>query len=163
MKPEEDQAKTSKMPDNPIPGTGKRSVSDLCRTYGLDPKMVMKGFVDHNIQETADMNLKEIGTQNNVGPHEIYDIIKKTSEIPVRTSPMKAVGKVAEEKTPKRGTPSGLGRKTVAEVCRAYGIDQAQALKKLAAKGITAGADDKIKRLAEKHDLLPINLYEIMK
>ena len=52
---------------------------------------------------------------------------------------------------------------TVTEVCQDYDIDQAQELKKLSAKGITAGADDKMKRLAEKHDLLPINLYEMMR
>jgi len=163
LKPPEDRARTQIMPDNPVPGTGKRTVNDICRTYGLDLNAVMKGLVDHHIQANADMTLKEIGIQNSRGPQEIYELIKKISETKPEGPRTHTDRTLTGDKTPTRGVPSGLGRKTVAEVCQSIGIGQTEALKKLAAKGIIAGADDKMKELAGKHGLRPIDLYEIMK
>jgi len=163
LKPPEDRTETQIMPDIPLPGAGKRNVSDICRTYGLDLNAVMKGFVDHGIQATAEMDLKAIGVKNNLGPHEIYQVIKKISETRSESSPTDMDPAPMNNEAPKRGAPSGLGSKTVAEVCKGNGINPIEALQKLADRGISAGADDKMKKLAEAHDLLPIDLYEIMK
>lgn len=40
----------------------------------------MKGLVEHNIRATNDMNLKEIALQNNMGPADVYDLMKKIAE-----------------------------------------------------------------------------------
>ena len=164
MKPlAEEAGKPKKMPDTPVQGMGKRSLTEICQTYGLDINTIFKGFVDHNIRAKADMNLKEIAAQNNMESKQVYNIIKEIAETQASPLQTKTPRTVEKAETPIKGVPSGLGRKTVAEVCKAYGIDQSEALKKLSAKGITANPGDKIKKLAEKYDKLPLDLYEIMK
>ncbi|MFC1815955.1 DUF4405 domain-containing protein [Thermodesulfobacteriota bacterium] len=152
-----------KLPDKPIAGTGKRSVSAICKKYNLDIKTIMRGFVVHAIKATADMSLKTIAAQNGLDPVEVYDIIKQIAEskpMPPQKAVSKAESNIVE---PKRGVPTGIGRMTLAEVCTKYNLDQSDALHKLSEKGIIAKPDDKLRRLAEQNKLNPIDLYEIMK
>lgn len=46
----------------------------------LNITTIMKGLVEYNIRATNDMNLKEIALQNNMGPADVYDLIKKIAE-----------------------------------------------------------------------------------
>jgi len=163
VEPVEEAGKPQKMPDSPIAGTGKRSVKDFCRMYGLDMTTIMKGLVDHNISATADMNLRAIAEQNDIGPRDIYDIIKKTAAAEAASPREKATQTIKKGERPKRGVHSGLGMMTLAEVCEAQNLDQTEALKKLANKGIKAQSSDKLRDLANKYNRPPIEFYEIMK
>ncbi|MFC1816530.1 DUF4405 domain-containing protein [Thermodesulfobacteriota bacterium] len=163
VEPVEEAGKPKKMPDSAIAGTGKRSAKDLCRMYGLDITTIMKGLVDYNISATADMSLRAIAEQNDIGPRDIYDIIKKIVEAEAASPRVKATKTIKKGERPKIGVHSGLGRMTLAEVCETQNLDQTAALKKLANKGIKAQSSDKLRALANKYNIPPIELYEIMK
>jgi len=76
MKPAEKSGKTKTMPENPPPGTGRRSLADICQEYGLNIPAVLRGLAQNNIRATAEMSLREIAKQNNISPHDIYEAIK---------------------------------------------------------------------------------------
>jgi len=165
MKPVEESASGKpKIPETPAGGTGKKTVSDICAQYGLDLGVIMRGFAANKIRATADMNLKTIAEQNNMGPVDIYDLIRKIAESRPAETPQPSVQSKSDSTTaPQQEVPTGLGRMTVAEVCRKYNLDRTAALQKLTAKGIPATPDDKLKTLAETHELNPLDIYEIMK
>jgi len=100
--------------------------------------------------------LKDIAKINQLSPQKVYLAMKPPAkeagktDILHETSSKGTVKQSSAETTEAKTTPSGLGSKTVAGVCQAYGINQAEALKKLSAKGIAAKPEDKMKSLAEK-------------
>ncbi|MEW6674109.1 MAG: DUF4405 domain-containing protein [Thermodesulfobacteriota bacterium] len=153
----------ARMPETPPGGTGNKTLAAICGEYGLDVAAIMKGLADSNIRAVADMNLKAIAGQNNVGPVDVYDLIRKIAETRPAEAPPPSTQAKADNTTHSQEAPTGLGRMTLLEVCRKYNLDPAVAIQKLSARGIGAKPDDKIKGLAEKHQLSPVDLYEIMK
>ncbi len=76
MKPAEETGKAKTMPENPPPGTGRRSVADICQEYSLNIPAVLHGLAQNNINATAEMSIREIAEQNNTGPTDVYEAIK---------------------------------------------------------------------------------------
>jgi len=153
-----------KMPETPMAGAGKRTVTDISREYGLNMETIIRGLAANNIRATADMNMKNIAEQNNMGPVDVYDLIRKIAESqPAETPQSTGDAKSDSVAAPQQEVPTGLGRMTLAEVCQKYNLDQTGALQKLSAKGIPAKSDDKLKKLAEDYKLNPSDIYEIMK
>ena len=60
-------------------------------------------------------------------------------------------------------TPMGLGKMTLAQVVEKYNLDQSTTIQKLAKNGILATSDEKMKKIAEKHETTPYDLFEILK
>ncbi|MDF1590850.1 MAG: DUF4405 domain-containing protein [Desulfobacterales bacterium] len=153
-----------KMPENPMAGTGKRTVASFVQEYGLDMETIIRGLGANNIKATADMNMKTIAEKHNMGPSDIYDLIRKIAESqPAQTPQPSSEAKTESVAALQQDIPTGLGRMTIAEVCQKYNLDQTGALLKLTAKGIPAKPDDKLKELAEAFKLNPSDIYEIMK
>ena len=153
-----------KMPETPMAGTGKRTVADFVQEYDLDMETIIRGLGANNIKATADMNMKTIAEQNNMGPSDVYDLIRKIAESqPAGTPQSSGETKSDSVAALQQEIPTGLGRMTVAEVCQKYNLEQPGALQKLSVKGIPAKSDDKLKKLAEAYKLNPSDIYEIMK
>jgi hypothetical protein len=55
--------------------------------------------------------------------------------------------------------PEGTGKMTIATVCKTYGLDMAEVLARLEAKGVTADAGSTFKELAETSGVSPKELY----
>jgi len=64
------------LPANPMPGFGRKTLSDICMEYGLDVDMVIKRFAESNITATGDMAIKAIAEQNKKYPVDIYNVLK---------------------------------------------------------------------------------------
>jgi Domain of unknown function (DUF4405) len=80
LKPEADTRETvKKMPDNPQPGLGKRSVADICQQYGLNLPMIIKGLAKNNMDISADQTMKEIAAAYKQSPVDIYALIRELS------------------------------------------------------------------------------------
>jgi len=152
--------KSQKMPVESVSGTSRKTVEDICKTYGLDINAAMAGFVAHKIRASADMTLRTIAEQNKIGTEEIYAVILKSAG--ASTASGTATVTLGENKAQSNRAPSGLGRMTLGEVCRTYNIDLDAALKKLAGKGITALPGDKMRQISDKHDITRRDLYEII-
>ena len=166
MKPVETNValeKSQKMPAEAVSGTSRKTLEDICKTYDLDINAVMAGFVANKIRVSADMTLRTIAEQNNIGTEEVYALILEsagTSPAPGSATVTPGENKAQASTT---GTPSGLGRMTLGEVCQTYNIDLDAAVEKLAGKGITALPGDKMRGISDKHDITRGELYEIIK
>jgi len=166
MKPVETNValeKSQKIPLEPASGISRKTIEDICKTYGLDINAVMAGFVTHKIRVSANMTLRTIAEQNNIGTEEIYAVILKSAG--TSPAPGSATVPLVENKAQPNntGTPSGLGRMTLGDVCQTYNIDLDAASKRLAGKGITALPGDKIRWISDKYDITRKELYEIIK
>jgi hypothetical protein len=129
------------------------TLKTLARRSGFDLNRGMENLKMAGIQyENESQTLLAIAKSNRMSPQQVYLAMK-----PAKETEMVA----GKPKMPE--VPTGLGRMTLAEVCRKYKLDPAAALQKLAARGIAAKPDDKVKMLAEKHELNPVDIYEMLK
>ncbi|MDK9717652.1 MAG: DUF4405 domain-containing protein [Trichlorobacter sp.] len=56
----------------------------------------------------------------------------------------------------------GVGRKTLADICREHGLEQGAIIKKLAAKNITMASGDTLKKISEERGELPIDVLKVV-
>jgi hypothetical protein len=80
MIPEEKPAAEKSLLDSPPQGIGKRSLADICREYSLEISIILKGFADNDIQVAADMTVKQIAVQHEIGTAEIYEILRNAAK-----------------------------------------------------------------------------------
>jgi hypothetical protein len=163
MKPVESVSKTTSLPDSPPPGFGKRNLADICQEYQLNVKAVVRGLAEKNIKTDTDMTIKSIAEAHSVGPMDVFEAIKEitTSSQAPTTASRQPIPK--GDKTAGNDTPIGLGKMTLVQVVEKYNLDQSSAIQKLSENGISAKSDDKMKKIAEKHETTPFDLFEMMK
>lgn len=79
MKPAE--SSTSKgMPEDAPGGTGNQTLADLCQNFGLDSSLIVQELRNRNVQIEIGKTLKENAITNNIGPHELYALIRDISQ-----------------------------------------------------------------------------------
>jgi hypothetical protein len=64
------------LPDSPPPGTGNLTLADFCAQYNLSTKMIIRELKGHGISASSDLTLKEIASQNQTSPIDLFEIIK---------------------------------------------------------------------------------------
>ncbi|TES90908.1 MAG: hypothetical protein E3J94_04415 [Desulfobacteraceae bacterium] len=156
MKPVNPAGNSKSLPDNPPAGFGNRNLADICQEYRLDIKAVVRGLTEKNLMADAEMTVKGIAEVHNVGPMDVFEAIKEIATL--SRAPSTTGGQSAGS-----ATPMGLGKMTLAQVFEKHNLDQSSATQKLAENGITADVDDKMKKVAEKHQKTPLDLFEMMK
>ena len=109
------------------------------------------------------MTLRTISAQNNMGTEEVYAVILKSAGSSLASPSTATVTPGEHEASPPSKAPSGLGRMALSAVCRTYNIDLNEALKKLAQKGIDARPEEKMRKISEKIDMLPADLYAVIR
>jgi len=135
------------------------SLSGLSRRMGLDIDRVTQALDAEGIQFTGKKDtLEDIARQNNTTPVSIYEIMR-THELPVS---QQRTGLSSREDIEVKFSRTGLGRKTLADICRESGVDPEVGLDRLSRAGISASGEDKVRSIAEKHDRKPVDLLEIM-
>jgi len=102
------------------------------------------------------MKLKDIAVLNSITPMDIYQVIKPLERRPK----MKVNAKPTDIEAQFAGT--GIGRKTVAQMAADLKMDTETAQARLKIAGVEAAGDDKMKTIAEAHDLEAIDLVKIM-
>lgn len=75
MLPKGEDSSVLKMPEFPQPGLGKRTVSEVCTTYGLDISTVINGLAQNDIDAKPEMTFKEIADASGVSASDIYAVI----------------------------------------------------------------------------------------
>ncbi len=114
----------------------------------LIPIKSSKGWKARGIKAEAGANLKEIAEPQGITPMQMYEMmVEIVSKAPA-----------ALPEVP----PSGLGKKTLEEICTEYGLDTNQIIKGLEDKGIKAEAGAKLKEIAEPQGITPMQMYEMM-
>ncbi|MCW8928943.1 MAG: DUF4405 domain-containing protein [Gammaproteobacteria bacterium] len=135
------------------------SLAGISRKMGLDINKVMKALHDKEIQFTGKKDsLDAIARKNNTTPMSIYEIIRvhQLPRLPKET------GELSPEEIEAKFSGTGLGRKTIEEICLEVGIDLDVALERLSKADISASGGDKARPIAEQFDRSPIDLLKIM-
>jgi hypothetical protein len=73
MKPTDNADQPSKLPPAPPPGTGNKTLTELCGEYGLDIQRILNGLLQEKISAAANMTIRAIAQQNNMAPSDIYN------------------------------------------------------------------------------------------
>lgn len=119
----------------------------FCKKADIDLQTAQKKLKERGIKFNTNQNLKTISKNNGLSPEKLYLIIKPTNST-----------------NHKNSTPSMLGRKTLKELSKEGYIDINHALKVLAAKGVKdIDPNRRIKDIADELDIMPINVYDIIK
>jgi hypothetical protein len=65
------------MPADPPPGFGRKSLSDICRAYNRDLKVVLEALQAGRVKAAGDQSLREIARISQADPRDIYLIIRE--------------------------------------------------------------------------------------
>lgn len=126
-------------------------LKSFCKRTGLDLKDVLKKLDKAMLQSVSeDATLAEISKANSMTPQQVYMIIK----------PAPVAGKVKEMGM---SPGMGFGRKSLEKVCGEYGLSIQFTIDGLQDLGIPAAAESTMKDIAEKNDMDPHGLYEVIR
>lgn len=76
MQPETPPGAARALPAAPPPGTGSRSLADVCQEYGLNIKEAGQRLADAGMASRPDQSLKEIATAAGKAPDEVWTILR---------------------------------------------------------------------------------------
>lgn len=141
--------------ENPPFGHAELAPLDgLINRMGFDQEQSLILLEKEGIKvESPSSTLKKIAAENRVSPAKIYGIIKTTKKEQNSTEPQPA----QEEPL------SGLGRMGLGTLANKMGMSPEKAVELLKVKGIEASADEKVKDIAEKAGMLPMDVYDYLK
>ena len=122
----------------------------FCKKMEIDYTKAIALLNKNNIIYNEDESLLSIAKHNNTNPKEIFDIISKTKKKSTQNLNYSSI-------------PSNLGRKTLEELSNMGKIDLKRTLNILHTKGLKKiSKEDKIKNIADKMEMMPIDLYGLI-
>lgn len=121
----------------------RRTDLDLAKTLGMLKEAGID--VSHSGQ-----TILQIAKAHHMTPKALYDIIRPPAG--------RSEGRHAFPDDP----PPGFGRRTVKQVCEAYGFDLEALLRDLGKNGIQAEPEGTIKKIAEKNGKSPMTVFEVI-
>lgn len=127
------------------------SLKTFSQKVKLDLTLAVKLLKENGIRfENTDQNLKEIAHANQISPQDLFNIIKPAK--------IEAVQPGLPEIP-----PAGLGRKSLENLCRDYGLDLERTLQKLEKTGIKAAPDTILKEIADGKGKTPFEMYNAIR
>jgi len=135
------------------------SLAGISRRMGLDLEqgvaaLQREGFDFNGPQDS----LEKIALANDVTPMDVYAVIRQYEK---QREPVPASGMTVEDvEASYAGT--GLGRKTLAEVCKSVEIGIISCAESLSIKGFNIDANEKLKQAAERYEINPIDVLKIL-
>ena len=131
------------------------SLETFCKKMHLDLDRSMEILAQNNITAVSEkQTLKEMARVNGLSPQQIYLLMKDGKKI---ADSLPSEGLAGEP------VPSGMGRKTLAQVAKEYDLDINAGLMKLKGHNVQATQDMTFKEVAEAEGLAPIDVLEMMK
>lgn len=135
------------------------SLAGISRRMGLDLEQAMaalkrKGFHFSSPQESLD----KIATSNGTTPMAIYEIIRPYEK---QAEPL-PVGGMTVAEVEDRYAGTGLGRKTLTQVCETINLTISNCTQRLIAKGFEIGTEEQLKQAAERYDINPIDVLKML-
>ncbi len=150
---------TSELPEVPPPGTGTRSLSQLCQGFTLDCDTITKGLVQKGMKVDSEISLKALANGNELTSIELYDFIK---EIVKTTGPSLTQRASANVPLPDFPEP-GTGSVSIEQLCEKYGLNTEKIMNQLESSGLKVTANKSIKSIAEQNGQTPLQIYEAIK
>lgn len=69
----------TRMPAEPPPGTGKKTLANLCREYALSVPVAVDALTRMGYQVDTELTLKEIGAKNGISPMDVYEAVRQAA------------------------------------------------------------------------------------
>jgi len=122
------------------------TLKTFCKKLNINYEVAKSTLEKSNLTLKESHSLLRIATDNKISPQKIFEIITfKTSK---------------QSLMPREG--SGMGKKTLSQVCEIRGLNLKKVLIKLRKNGIEANGTDKFKIIAQKYKITPMKLLEII-
>ena len=67
------------LPDTPPPGTGQKTLTDLCQSYRLPVDRMTAALRQGGLQIEPELTLKEVGAMNGISPSEVYEALREAA------------------------------------------------------------------------------------
>ena len=149
---------TSPELEPPFGHAEEASLAGIARRMDLDLKGALEALRSEGIQFDSERDsLERIARANDITPVAVYAVMRRFERT---AEPLPAT--LTPEEVEARFAGTGLGRKSLTEICEKLGLDVAVALERLEAAGISAEAGDNARELSERHGLSPIDLMKVM-
>jgi hypothetical protein len=113
-----------------------------------------KGVVVEDVKDS----LAKIARANRTTPMKLYMIIKKHEQ---KREPAKR-RVYTPEMVEEVFAGTGLGRKTLSQICKELGVDINHAKEKLSKNNIRLKDDDTLKEAANSHDIYPLDILKVI-
>jgi hypothetical protein len=135
------------------------SLAGISRRMGLDLEQSMAALKRNGYKFNGPQDsLEKIANANATTPMAVYELIRPYE---LQRAPIPITGMTVEE-VENRYAGTGLGRKTLAEVCEKVEIGITSCVERLTVKGFEIGAEDKLKQVAERYDINPIDVLKML-
>lgn len=151
-------AAAKKYGDPPYGHAESSSIKMFTKRENLDlaKSIELLGAAGINVTDEKE-TIREIADKSNKSPQQIYELIKPASLTPVAPE-----GESDDPSAFLQAPKSGLGKKTINDICSEYNLDVTMIVKGLEEQGIKAEPDEKLKDIATAHDTGPMQIYEAM-
>jgi hypothetical protein len=137
----------------PFPHAELLSLNKFCDKLNIDLEKAIKTLHNNGVNlDDPNLSLKDISKIYNTSPAVIYELIKN----------LKKPGEQKEEDNSDMEI-SGLGRMTVLQLSEKLEKDVKDIINKLKERNINATPDSKLKDLATKYNMLPMDIYDLVK
>ena len=135
------------------------SLAALARRSNLDLAQVEQELTDRNLDFNGPQDtLEEIALANGTTPMAIWQQIRKHEKAPA----VKSTGQLTALEVEVGYAGSGIGRRTVDEMAEIAGLDPSLARQRLRHIGLQTDGNQKLKKLAERQGLQPMDLLKVM-
>ncbi|MBT8328177.1 MAG: hypothetical protein KJN87_00615, partial [Desulfofustis sp.] len=137
------------------------SLKGFTSRMGLDLNRSMELLRDAGIEVTDDKEMvQDIAERSGNTPQQIYDIIKPAGISPAAPG----ADTHSEDGADKAMNPpkSGMGKKTITQLCEEIGQDCDMIIAGLKQRGMTIDPEQKLKDLAAENGTGPMQIYEAM-
>jgi len=122
------------------------TVEAFCAKLKIDFEKAKEKLKEKNISFNEKHTLLDVANYHNISPQDIYNILVEKNQ---KSSTVTLQG-------------SGMGKKTLTQVCEIRGLDIDSVLLKLEAKGIKSDKSEKFKDIAEKNNMNPMDVLKII-
>lgn len=148
----------SKEYEPPFGHAEELSLRVFAKKMKIDLNLALQELKNRGIIVEKDTDsLQTIARRNKTTPMNLYAMIKKFEHKETEIG-IVYTSELVEEKF--AGT--GVGRKTLSQICEENKIDLNLAKKRLSEKGIITKEDETLKEIADKHNTLPIEILKVI-
>jgi hypothetical protein len=134
------------------------SLAAISQKMSIDLNAAMLELKKNGISfESKQESLESIARKNDITPMAVYSFIRKFEKRSYVN-----INQMTAQQLQVEFSGTGLGRKTLAETMRLIDVDLTTGLNRLKQKGITADENDRLKSIADTHNLTPIELLLII-
>jgi hypothetical protein len=134
------------------------SLAGLARKLHLDLEAAVAELRQQGLAGVAaSATLEEIARANDTVPMKVYAVVRE-----YEIKPSAPVGAMTIEELEARYAGTGLGRKTVSDLCGIAGIEPPACQKRLSGAGIDSELGEQTRAVADRHDKKPVEILSIL-